>query len=274
MAFDFLGTFTSGQYMRLEEFLELQQGDIQGRINYLQGEIRRTGVLVVTFDINTGYIESIEASPDKSLIGKLFSAYILQGGEPEKELPIRSFNDPIYLPQGSAQAMPTEFSNKRQIRESYRYDSYMSLIIHSLKEWVLESIKFKREDLEFKMKKLMDWSDQCAFEAITLGVVGDIKVEEQSEEEIDKKVPDGAQDYYMEKYAQIAQAESEDPMKKMVVLSSLTAMIEEANTEVYSGDHGSVTIEDGDVFGLTAGKIRKTMESDKDVEDDIPIVGA
>jgi len=265
VAFDFLGTFSTGQYLELERFLGIQERDIQKRINYLQGEIRRTGGLVVIFDSSTGYIEKIEASSDKSLVGKLFNAYILQGGNPVNELPIRSFDDPVYLHQGSSTSSVTEYSNKRIIRNAFRFDTYPSSFISNLKTWVLDVIKFKREDLEFKLKKLVDWTDQCAFEIAMLELVGGITIDD--EPSMEGKVAVGGEEIAQAGMQKILEVAVESPLKRMIVLTDLSDMLETVLAEVRSGDHPSITNNDEDVFGLGAGKIMESMplrEGEKD----------
>lgn len=266
MAFNFLGTFSLGQFDELEKFLKYQEADIPKRISYLQSEIRRTGSLVVTFDTSTGYIEKITASPKNSLVGKLFDAYKLSGGYPEKDLPVRSIDDPIFLPQGSATASAKEFNNKRSLRNSYQYDFYIALIVSSLKEWVLNSIKFKREDIEYKIKKLVDWSDQCAFEILVLEIVAGI---ESGEVDLSERVSEASKDYVVERQAALAQVQVENPRKKTVVLSSLSEMLQEANSEISSEVHESISKDLADYLGLSAGKPILTMDSKNDIDSDI-----
>jgi hypothetical protein len=272
MAFNFLGTFSTGQYKLLKEFSLFQKRDIENRINYLTGEIRRTGVLTVTFDTETGLIDTISASGKKSILGKIFSAYTLLGGIPKNELPIRAFTDPVFLPPGTPSGLSTQFSNKRNIRNSFRNDAYVGMLIGNLKQWIINSIKFKREDLEFKIKKLVDWSDQCSMEILMLQIVGDITGNESLEKTIISSVPEATRAWITERTKLLVEDTQEDSSKKLIVLSSLDDMITFLDEEAYSQSHPSVTIDDSDIFGYSAGKIQESFDTNASIEDDITTV--
>jgi hypothetical protein len=268
MAYNFLGTFSSGQYKELAAFCTTQGKDIQYRINYLEGELRRVGYLTVTFDPATGYIKEVTASPASSLVYKVLNAYTLLGGNPIKELPIRSIYEPIFLPQGTASGTSKEWSNKRIVRNSFRYDAYIGILIDNLKSWVLESVGFKREDLEFKLKKLVDLSDQYFMERFVLKIVGNIP---SSDKATAKSIPAALTAWADSRLAMIPKDVDPDKREQQVILGPLSDMLSVISQEVASTSHPSVSIDDNDIFGLTAGPIQYTFAVDGNQGDDIPI---
>jgi hypothetical protein len=64
-----------------------------------------------------------------------------------------------------------EFSDGRRYRGSIRFDRNMGLKVERLRSWQLEQIKFKREHLEFKIKRCLDYSDQITNEISQLTVL-------------------------------------------------------------------------------------------------------
>lgn len=52
------------------------------------------------------------------------------------------------------------YSNGRRERGGQRFDRDLCIKVEKLKKWQLEAIKFKREKIEYKIKKALDYSDQ------------------------------------------------------------------------------------------------------------------
>jgi hypothetical protein len=278
MAFNFLGTLSSGQFVELSRFLTYQKEDIEDRYWYLNGELRRVGFLTVTFDTETGYITAFQAGPPTSLLGKLVTAYKLLGGNPLRDLPIRTFTDPIFMNPGSSTKSSKQFSNKREKRSSFHQDSLIGMYMGQLKEWAIGAITYKREDLEFKIKKLVDWSDQLFTELFVLDVVGNISglatgnTETASTGAPPRGIPAGLVDWVESRLREIPVPTVTDPRQKTMILAPFADMLKFVTDEVYSGTYPSVTNNDQDIYGLTAGKIINSFNVDPDqVVDPIPV---
>ncbi len=125
---------------------------------------------------------SFSATPG-SYADKLIQAYRILGGVPEKEMLLRTSDDPVYLTSGSnlstrdgtvTGGFSDVFSNGRRFRGGQRFDRDLGLQVDRLKKWQLESVKLKREHLEFKIKRALDYSDQLQNEAKLIGsLLGD-----------------------------------------------------------------------------------------------------
>jgi hypothetical protein len=107
------------------------------------------------------------------------SAYKILGGTPEKDFLLRDRNDPVFLQRGTPlRETSTEFiggfsdvySNNRRYRGGMRFDRDLGQIVTKFKQWQIESIKRKRENLEYKMKRVMDASDQIIDEIVGIDV--------------------------------------------------------------------------------------------------------
>lgn len=122
---------------------------------------------------------SFSVSPNNSYGAKLLLAYKIMGGFPERDMLLRD-SDPsnvTFLTKGSNISVgdPEDttggysdvYSNGRRYRGGQRFDRDVAIRVERLKKWQLEVIKHKREHLEFKIKRALDYSDQLLNE-ITL----------------------------------------------------------------------------------------------------------
>jgi len=82
---------------------------------------------------------------------------------------LRTFSDPVFLTRGASLSTgegsqntghSDVFSNGRRIRGSERFDRDLGLMVEAIKKPFLESTKRKREHLEYKIKRNLDYSDQ------------------------------------------------------------------------------------------------------------------
>jgi hypothetical protein len=115
--------------------------------------------------------------------GKLFTAYKALGGNPETEMLLRTSDKPVFLTRGtnispSAGSDPTSgysemFTNGRRIRGGQRFDRDLGVQVDRLKSWQLEAIKRKRERLEIKIKRALDYSDQLQREIDVITILLD-----------------------------------------------------------------------------------------------------
>src|SRR5271157_5830105 len=175
MAFAFLGTFSTGQWEELRKFALIQAPDIGARIAWLNRELLTVGIFLTAYDQNTNLPISFSVVPNTSHGAKLLQAYRALGGSPEQDFMIRTSDQPVYLTAGPpvdmndasglAQGGTSEvFSNGRRFRGTVKFDRDLGLPMDKFKRWQLESIKHKREHLEFKIKRALDYSDQLQIE--------------------------------------------------------------------------------------------------------------
>lgn len=183
MAFNFFGTFTTGQLQQLVDFSFIQERDLAKRRLWLIAQLTRNGVFSTEYDPQTHLPKAFSASAG-SYAAKLLQAYRILGGTPEKDFMLRTTDKPVFLTRGKnidtgvAGADPSAgysdvLSNGRRIRGSQRFDRDVGVLVDRLKSWQSEAIKRKREHLEFKIKRALDYSDQLQREIAVLEVLLD-----------------------------------------------------------------------------------------------------
>lgn len=199
MAFDFLGTYTQSQLDKLKEFavgpdgVSGQLADVAARILHLEAEITRIGVVTVTRENNdpAGKVTNIEVSPPNSRLGKLASAYRVLGGNlldlnlignigdgtsTAGEQPLTPLKGRIEYGAEPGQGDPLtevdnpigKWSNKEPQRRILLGDAIPSVTTEKIKDWMLGAIRYKREDLEYKIKNALDLSEMMQKEIILL----------------------------------------------------------------------------------------------------------
>src|SRR3989344_9243180 len=172
MAFNFYGVCSVQQFNALKAFVEIQKTDLEARKAYLESQQSRVGTYITTYDEATGDPISFVPLP-KSYAEKLIQAYKILGGIPEQDFMLRDKNNIVFLNRGTP-IMETEtdvvdgtsetYSNNRRDRGRIRFDYQVGQSMNRIKEGFLESIKRKWEQLEFKIKRCLDYSDQLGKE--------------------------------------------------------------------------------------------------------------
>lgn len=175
--FNFYGTMSRGQWEAFKAFSTIQKTELQLRKKWLGKELLRVGIFNTEYDVNNLPV-SFSVAPINSYGAKLLSAYKILGGNPEKEMLLRTRDIPVYLNRGdqlntrsdglSAGGYADTYTNGRRWRGGQRYDRDLGLCVEKLKGWQLESIKSKRERLEYKIKRALDHSDQLQQEKILI----------------------------------------------------------------------------------------------------------
>jgi len=174
MAFNFYGTLTTGQWEEFKKFALIQKTDIQARILWLNRELLTVGVFTTIYDDGTNLPVSFTAAPTTSYAAKLLQAYRILGGTPERDMILRTSDQPVFLTTAPHMQVQTDgtvaggfsdlFTNGKRYRGTQRFDRDLGFIIERFKKWQLEAIKRKREHLEFKIKRALDYSDQLQIE--------------------------------------------------------------------------------------------------------------
>lgn len=178
MAFSFLGTFTTGQLEQLRKFAKVQEVELASRRKFLVRKMYEIGAFVTLFDAATKLPLRYSVSYG-SYAGKLLQAYKALGGHPEKEFILRTRDQPVYLtlgspidtqnPQNAQSGFSDQYSNGRRNRGDQRFDRDVAVLVEKFKEWQLEPIKRKRENLEYKLKRALDYFDELQLEYDMLG---------------------------------------------------------------------------------------------------------
>lgn len=158
---------TTGQWESFKAFARIQKVDVRLRINWLQKQLSMNGVFSTVYDGPRPVSFSASAG---SYAAKLIAAYRVLGGVPERDMLLRTSDQPVFKTKGTAiqdqvtgdtsGGFSDTFSNGRRERGSQRFDRDLGLMVEKLKGWQLAPIKAKRERLEFKIKRALDYSDQ------------------------------------------------------------------------------------------------------------------
>lgn len=180
MAFSFFGTFTTGQWESFLAFARIQRVELELRRTWLQKQLSMNGIFVTEYDGPTPVKFSASAG---SYAAKLLSAYRVLGGVPERDMLLRTSDKPVFKTKAQNISSTTAgqtnggfsdvYSNGRRDRGTQRFDRDLGLRVERLKAWQLEAIKRKREALEFKIKRALDYSDQLQKELDVLAAVLD-----------------------------------------------------------------------------------------------------
>jgi hypothetical protein len=172
MAFDFLGTFTASDFGRLLEFARATLPDVDDRITILKAEIEKLGWVSYSFD-EQGERVGYQVFPTNSLMARYTRAYEYYGGS-LNDLKIRSRGDWIYITKGEfdlregvpfsgGQPSDGEYSANNGLYN----DATPGIHISKVKDWLIPKIK-KMEDLEYRIRRCVDLTDQKIEEIILL----------------------------------------------------------------------------------------------------------
>jgi hypothetical protein len=170
MAFEFLGTFTASMYTRHSVWVQAQVGQVSARIQHLNAEIARIGSLSFAYDSN-GVPTQVTPSDSSTYIGRLFQVYEALGGDPEFDLQTRSMNQPVFRNMGSETHMPQTMSNGEVIGTSGLSDAQSAELFRQQRDWAYDVQFYRRDLLERKIRRMMDYVDQLQSEITTLTAI-------------------------------------------------------------------------------------------------------
>ena len=163
MAADFLGTFNASQFNRFSAFARAQLGDVVGRATHLTAELLRVGSIVFQYD-SSGKPIGYAAFPANSYIGRLMSCYEILGGNALFDLNLRSSAQPVFLQTGTVTNPAQIYSNGEIAGSAGLADSNSALLMQQAKDMMSEVSKYKRDYLERKIRRLIDYADQLKAE--------------------------------------------------------------------------------------------------------------
>lgn len=164
MAFDWLGTFNKSQNDRLFAFVKAQTDLIEGRILHLESEKNRIGVPVFKYD-ESGVAVGYTVDPDGSYVAKLMAVYEILGGNPFLDLTSRLSNQPVYKQEGDETASAQLMSNGEVIGAPGLADAVSAGAIQSLRKYVSDTLYWRRDRLERKIRRALDYYDQLDMES-------------------------------------------------------------------------------------------------------------
>lgn len=170
MSYDFLGTFNKAQFERFAAFARSQLGLAQDRLTHLNAEILRVGSIVFSYDqggVPFGYVPD----PPDSYIGKLVAVYEILGGNANLDLNVRARTQPVYLLKGSETVNPQVFSNGEVMGAPGLADAPSSVLIQGSRAWLNDTLQYRRDYLERKIRRMIDYSDRLQQEINLLQVI-------------------------------------------------------------------------------------------------------
>ncbi len=170
MAFDFLGTFNQSQFTRLQTFAQAQLADIPGRLAHIAAEQARVGNVV--FQFNQSVVVSYAVSDPDSYIGRLFAVYEILGGDAFYDLPLRqSQTQALYLLPWDESHSAQMLSNGKVVGTQGLMDADSAIPVQQMRAWMNDSLQYKRESIERKIRRALDYTDQLAAEAQLLNTI-------------------------------------------------------------------------------------------------------
>jgi len=168
MSFDYLGTFNRSQFDRVVAFARSQTALIDNRISHLEAEIRRVGTLDFAYDsdgVPTGYTT---AKPANSYIAKLVGAYEVLGGDALFDLNTRSITQPVFLIKADEASPAQRLSSGEILGQPGMNDANSAERMRQMRSWLDDTLQYRREYLERKIRRALDYSDQLRAEVTML----------------------------------------------------------------------------------------------------------
>ena len=207
MANDFLGTFNQSMLNRLVKYARAQVKDIPGRLQHLAAEQARVGSVVFKFD--KANVVSYVPSPSDSYVGRLLRLYEVLGGDAFYDLAVRAKNSQALFLQRSDETRKAQLmSNGRVVSSEGLADAPSAVLIQQMRDWMHDSLQYKRENLERKIRKAIDYSDQIAEEIQVLQAIQSAETADGSLENLIAQVNKLISDRY---YRAISDDKGMDP---------------------------------------------------------------
>jgi hypothetical protein len=167
MAFEFNGTFTRSQFERFATYVREQGQLIDDRIKHLNAEIARIGDLSFAYD-DGGIPSGFANDPPTTYCGKLFGAYEALGGDVEFDLQTRGTGQPVFRLAGDETQAAQMMSNGEVIGVLGLSDAESAILMKKLRGWVSDDLQFRRDALERKIRRAIDYSEQLQQEVAEL----------------------------------------------------------------------------------------------------------
>lgn len=167
MAFLFQGTLTVSQLERFKSYVREQAQLIDARINHLQAEQARVGNLAFAYD-SGGMPIALANDPPTTYCGKLYGAYVALGGDVEFDLQVRSTAQPVFQLAGDETQDSQLMSNGEVLSVLGLSDAESTFLMQKLRGWTEGDLGRRRESLERKIRRALDYAEQLAAEVSQL----------------------------------------------------------------------------------------------------------
>lgn len=175
MAFAFLGTFNESQWNRLKSFVSKRKGDFPARIETLHAQLDRIGSFASAYD-TAGNPIGVRVAPF-TVLGKILSAYLALGGNPEMDLQVRVITDPVVLQKEDETTPVQQLSNGEILGTSGLADAASSVLISKVRKPVERDIA-RLTALERRFRRTVDYADQLRRE------IADLKLFQETAEKL------------------------------------------------------------------------------------------
>ncbi len=169
MAHDYLGTFNRSQFERFLAYAKSQLPLVDGRIQHLQAEVNRIGSVI--FRYSKGIPQGYAANPADSYLGKLLGAYEVLGGDPFIDLRVRLRGDPVFRVKGTETQAAQFMSNGEVIGAKGLSDAPTAELVRTGKAWLNSTLDYRFGNLERKIRRAVDYSDELLNEIATLKTI-------------------------------------------------------------------------------------------------------
>lgn len=164
MAFEFLGTFTASQFTRFSIWVQAQTAQVAARIQHLQAEQARIGALTFAYDAGgvPTFIQPSDAA--STYIGRLFQVYEALGGDAEFDLQTRQMTQPVFKTTGTENRISQTMSNGEVVSAPGLSDAPSAELFRTARDWAYDVQFYRRDLLERKIRRAMDYADQLGAE--------------------------------------------------------------------------------------------------------------
>jgi hypothetical protein len=159
LAYNFGGTLTATQFARFKTYVRNQVQLIDARIDHLKAERDRIGNLAFAYD-SGGLPTAFANDPPMTYCGKLFGAYEALGGDVEFDLQVRSVSQPVFLLKGDETRPAQMMSNGEVLGVAGLSDAESALYMQKIRGWLGGDLQRRRESLERKIRRAIDYAEQ------------------------------------------------------------------------------------------------------------------
>jgi hypothetical protein len=125
----------------------------------------------VVFRYSQGVPKGFAADPSDSYLGKLLGAYEVLGGNPFIDLRVRLKSDPVFLLRGTETTTPQLMSNGEVVGAKGLSDAPTAELMHDARAWVDDTLTYRFDALERKIRRAMDYSDELQAEVVRLTTI-------------------------------------------------------------------------------------------------------
>lgn len=167
MGFEWGGTFTRSQFARFRDYVREQVQLLSDRIAHLRAERARVGDLTFAYD-SGGLPTAFTNDPPTTYVGKLFAAYEALGGDVEFDLQIRQTHQPVFRLAGDETKPAQLMSNGEVISSPFTGDAESAIIVQKMRAWVSQDLQRRRDSLERKIRRAIDYAEQIDAEIAQL----------------------------------------------------------------------------------------------------------